>query len=60
MIESKIGVGSQEWLVNYPANKTRAEEVAFRQEEINSTISDILAHEKQKETTSKLLNDIRK
>jgi hypothetical protein len=52
-------IGSQEWLVNYTANKTRAEEIAFRQEEINSSISDILARDKQKENQAKLMKEIR-
>ena len=48
---------TEEWLVNYTANKQtlRDEE----QEMIDSSISDCLARERQKETMPKLLKEIR-
>jgi hypothetical protein len=49
---------NQQILVKMTANDTREEEMKFRQEEINDSISDILAREKQRESIPKLLKEI--
>jgi hypothetical protein len=52
-------MNTQEWLVHNTAEKIRQEEIAFRNEEVRESISDILARQKQKENLPKLLKEIR-